>query len=309
MNTHYKKIGYILLGIGISAIAILLAFSDNPEQSVQKNKSETTFVAVDLYIPDSLSLFGEAVPLQYYDVVESLERELLVNVYFQSQTVQFLKYVHRYFPIIDSILKANNLHTDFKYLALAESGLKVNISPKGAAGFWQFLETTAKEYNMTVTEQIDQRYDLIKSTEAACKYLQRGYSKFNSWTMVAASYNLGMGGLKKQADFQKITSFYDLYTNSETARYVFRIAALKLIIENPEKYGYHEIKPYPSIPYSIVTVDTTITNLQEFAAAQGSNYKLLKTMNPWLRDKYLPNEQRIPYHIIIIKNSDRILQK
>lgn len=309
MNTHFKKVGYILLGISISAILILVSFSETPQPNENTSKPETTFVAVDLYVPESISVFGEPVPLQYYDVVESLERELLINVYFQSQTVQFLKYVHRYFPIIDSILKANDLHTDFKYLALAESGLRVNISPKGAAGFWQFLETTAKEYKMTVNEQVDQRYDLIKSTEAACKYLKNAYARFNSWTMVAASYNLGMGGLKNQSEFQKISSFYDLYTNSETARYVFRIIALKLIIENPEKYGYHEIKPYPSIPYSIVTVDSTIANLQEFAVSQGSNYKLLKTMNPWLRDKHLPNPQRIPYNIIIIKNSDRIIKK
>ncbi len=309
MKSNIQKISYILLGVCISGILILFSFSDTPQIKKTDTQKETTFVAVDLYIPDKISIFGESVPLEYYDVVESLERELLVNVYYQSQTVQYLKYVHRYFPIIDSVLQANNLHTDFKYLALAESGLRVNISPKGAAGFWQFIETTAKEYNLTVNEQIDQRYDLIKSTEAACKYLKTGYNKFNSWTMVAASYNLGMGGLNKQAEFQKVTSYYDLYTNSETARYVFRIIALKLIIENPEKYGYHEIKPYPSIPYKTVTVDSTIQNLQEFAISQGSNYKLLKTMNPWLRDKYLLNPQRIPYKIIIIKNSDRILKK
>lgn len=309
MATEIKKIGYILLGISISAILILFAFSDTPQQKTNDTPTETTFVAKDIYIPDSISIFGEPVPLEYYDVAESLERELLINVYFQSQTVQFFKYVHRYFPIIDSILQANNLHTDFKYLALAESGLRVNISPKGAAGFWQFLETTAKEYNMTVNEQVDQRYDLITSTEAACKYLKNAFPKFNSWTMVAASYNLGMGGLKKQADFQNVSSFYDLYTNSETARYVFRIVALKLILENPEKYGYHQVEPYPSIPYSIVTVDTTIGNLQQFAIRQNTNYKLLKTMNPWLRDKFLPNPQRIPYKIIIVKNNDRILKK
>ena len=305
MNDSKKRIGFLLLGFALGIGIIFFAFSNNTKENNDCINPAPSVIVSDLYIPDSCSIFNEKVPLEYFEVTESLERELLVNVYYQSQTVQFIKYVHRYFPIMDSIFAKYNVPSDFKYVALAESGLKVNISPKGAAGFWQFLESTARENDLIVNDYIDQRYDLIKSTEAACKFLLQSYQKFGSWTMVAASYNLGMGGLKKQSEFQKITSYYDLYTNSETARYVFRIIALKLIIENPEKYGYQNLKPYPAIPYSTITVDSTISNLVDFAASQGSNYKMIKMMNPWLREKSLPNESHTPYKIIIIKNSDR----
>lgn len=303
----------ITLSIIISGATVffcLQAYSSQESDSATTQESSTPngVIVSDFYIPETLTIFGEEVPIHLYDVAESLDRELAVNVYFQSQTSQFLKYTHRYFPIIDSILIANNLHTDFKYLALAESGLRVNISPKGATGFWQLLEQTAKEYGLIVNDHVDQRYDIFKSTEAACKYLHKAYSRFESWTMVAASYNLGMYGLKQQSDFQNIDSYYNLYTNSETARYVFRIIALKLIMEQPKKYGYSVTK-FADIPYSLLTVDTAIANLREFAELHESNYKLLKMLNPWLRDKHLPNSQHTPYKIMIVKNTDRDISK
>lgn len=299
-----KPFTYTFAAIGIIA-ALLVTTAAITSDSSQSDSDSTFVVSRQIYIPEEATLFGERVPLEYFDVVESLERELLVNTFYQSQTTQILKYKHRYFPIIDSVLKANNIPEDFRYLAVAESSLRVNISPKGAAGFWQIIESTAKLYGLTVTPEIDQRYDLEKATEVACKYFQNAYKKFGNWTMVAASYNLGINGLAKQANYQKITSFYDLYTNSETARYVFRILAFKLILENPEQYGYIDIKPYPTIKQKIVTVDTTISNLEEFAKSQGSNYKMLKTLNPWLRDKFLPNKDSITYKITLIEDSER----
>ena len=193
-------------------------------------------------------------------------------------------------------------------MAVAESGLRINISPKGAAGYWQIIESTAKQYGLTINEQIDERYDLVKSTEVACKYFQNAYNKFGNWTMAAASYNLGINGTAKQAGFQGITSFYDLYTNSETSRYVFRILAFKLILESPEQYGYKNIRPYPIIKQKIVTVDSSISNLAEFARNQGSNYKMLKSLNPWIRDKFLPNKDSVQYKIILVEDSERTIK-
>lgn len=303
-----KLILSILSIFGIISIAILTTAAIEKDDESKTNNDSTFIVSKQIYIPDSATLFGERVPLEYYEVREALERELLVNVYYQSQTTQILKYKHRFFPTIDSILQANDIPQDFKYLAVAESGLRINISPKGAVGFWQIIESTAKQYGLTVSNEIDQRYDLEKSTEVACKYFQNAYKKFGNWTMAAASYNLGIGGLAKQAGYQGITSFYDLYTNSETSRYIFRILAFKLILENPERYGYIGIEPYPTIKQKIVVVDSTISDLSAFARSQGSNYKMLKSLNPWLREKYLPNKDSIKYKITLVEDSERTIK-
>lgn len=304
MDKH--KTAYICILLGIISV-FLFTTAATTDNSSDNNVQDSTFVVSrQIYIPENVTLFGERVPLELYDVYESLERELLVNTFYQSQTTQILKYKHRYFPIIDSVLKANDIPEDFRYLAVAESGLRVNISPKGAAGFWQIIESTAKLYKLQVNDEVDQRYDLEKSTDVACKYFKNAYKRFGNWTMAAASYNLGIGGLAKQADFQGITSFYELYTNSETARYVFRILAFKLILENPEQYGYIDIKPYKAVKQKIVTVDSSITNLAEFARSQGSNYKMLKTLNPWLRDKKLTNKDSIPYRIVLVEDAERL---
>lgn len=292
---------YILIVIGILSVLFFTTAATTNEE-----KEETFVVSRQIYVPEEVYLFGERVPLEFFDVYESLERELLVNTFYQSQTTQILKYKHRYFPTIDSILKANNIPEDFRYLAVAESGLRVNISPKGAAGFWQIIESTAKLYQLKVTEEVDQRYDLEKATEVACKYFKNAYQRFGNWTMAAASYNLGIAGLAKQANFQGITSFYELYTNSETSRYIFRIMAFKLILENPEQYGYINIQPYKTVKQKIVTVDTSISNLAEFARSQGSNYKMLKSLNPWLRDKKLTNKDSTPYKIILVEDKERL---
>lgn len=300
-----RIISYTLAIVGVLSTLILVS-SIVPGDSAKNNTDSTFVVSRQIYIPDAVYLFGERVPLEFYDVYESLERELLVNTFYQSQTTQILKYKHRYFPLIDSVLKANGIPEDFRYLAVAESNLRVNISPKGAAGFWQIIESTAKQYGLKVNSEVDQRYDLEKATEVACKYFKNAYCRFGNWTLAAASYNLGINGLAQQTDFQNITSFYELYTNSETARYVFRILAFKLILENPEQYGYIDIKPYKSVKQKIVTVDTSISNLAKFAKSQGSNYKMLKTLNPWLRDKKLTNKDSCQYKIILVEDKERL---
>ncbi|MBN2806878.1 MAG: lytic transglycosylase domain-containing protein [Prolixibacteraceae bacterium] len=251
-------------------------------------------------IPDSLYFAGERVPLWHFDVRESLDRELMVNVYFHSQTLRFIKLAPRYFSVIEPILKANNIPDDFKYLALAESGFDPRAqSPAGAAGIWQFMKETAKENGLEVTVEVDERYHLEKATEAACKYLHESFAKYGDWTTVAASYNAGRNGINRQVERQKETHYYNLLLNEETSRYVYRIMALKTIMEHPARYGFLVDEFYPSIPYHLVNVNGPVTDFAEFAKANGTNYKLLKMLNPWLRETFLMNKAGKQYEIKI----------
>jgi membrane-bound lytic murein transglycosylase D len=255
-------------------------------------------------VPPKLSFCDEEVPLKMYYVRESLERELLTNTYWQSNTMLMLKRAYRWFPVIEPILKQNGLPDDFKYLALIESGFLNVVSPANAAGFWQFIKPTGQRYGLEITEEVDERYDLEKATNAACKFLKATYGIFNNWTLAAAAYNMGEGGVKRSLETQNVNSYYDLYLNDETSRYVYRILALKLIYTQPVKYGYYlRLKDlYPPIPYRIVTVDSSITNLVSFAIENGITYKVLKDFNPWLRNKQLINKSKKEYKIKIPKS-------
>jgi len=250
-------------------------------------------------IPNDLNFCGELVPIQDFEVRERIDREFLVNTYWQSQTVLFAKRANRWFPIIVPILKRNGIPEDFKFLALVESGFTYNVSSKGAAGFWQFIPGTAQNYGLTVTEEIDERYHVEKSTEAACKLLNDAHAQFNNWTLAAAAFNLGINGLIRQLERQRGTSYYDLLLNEETARYVFRILALKEILSHPREYGFVFRKKdlYPPIPTKSIMVDSSITNLANFAIQVGINYKLLKYFNPWLRTDQLTNTDKKPFFI------------
>ncbi len=218
-----------------------------------------------LNIPTNLSFAGEKVPVENFDVLESLDREFLVNTYWQSQTLLFLKRANRYFPIIEPILEKNGIPDDFKYLAIAESGLTNVVSPAGATGVWQIMKTTGKEYDLEINSEVDERYHIEKATEAACKYLNDSYKRFNNWTLVAASYNMGMGGVSKQLTRQKVDSYYDLLLNAETARYVFRIIAIKSVMKDPDKYGFviRQKDLYTEVPTYEVIVDSTIPDFAE----------------------------------------------
>lgn len=243
-------------------------------------------------IPDTVSFAGEPVPVWRYDIRESLDRELLVNSYFHSQTIRFLKVVPRYFSVIEPILKERGIPDDFKYLALAESGFNPRaLSPASAAGIWQFLQGTAREFGLEVNKEVDERYHLEKSTYAACDYLWKAYQKYESWAMVAAAYNGGMAGVERQMNRQKNNSYYDILFGEETGRYLFRIIALKLIMENPENYNFYiaEDERYPIVPAREIVITGKIENFADFAIQQGINYKLLKDLNPWLRDNFLTN--------------------
>jgi membrane-bound lytic murein transglycosylase D len=264
-----------------------------------------------LDIPAEIEFAGEKVPVEYFDVYESFDRELLINTYWQSQTLLFIKRAHRFFPVIEPILKSNNIPDDFKYLAIAESGLTNSISPAGAVGFWQFLSGTAKDYGLIINDEVDERYHLEKSTEAACEFLHESYNTYNSWTMTAASYNAGRRGINNQLIIQKETDYYDLLLNEETARYLFRILAIKAILENPEKYGflYRTQDLYQPFSYYEVKVDSTIDDFAEFAKSFGTNYKLLKFHNPWLRKPFLNIRNNQAYTIKIPQENSRIRPK
>ncbi|MBN2480747.1 MAG: lytic transglycosylase domain-containing protein [Bacteroidales bacterium] len=258
-------------------------------------------------IPDRLDFAGEGVPLQNYDVRESLDRELLVNGYFHSRTIYLLKKSKRYFAVIEPVLRKYHIPDDFKYLAMAESDLENVVSPARAVGVWQLLEGTAREYELEVNSYVDERYDLEKSTEAACKYILDSYEKYGSWTLAAASYNMGRNNLDSQIERQKTGNYYDLLLNDETARYIYRVLAQKLVTENPEAFGFiiEDEEYYPVIKTYTVTVDNAVDNLADFAVRYSINYKILKQMNPWLRQNALPNNSRKTYSIEIPESGQR----
>ncbi len=260
---------------------------------------ENTYKVYALQLPDSLYFAGEPTPLKAPDIRERLDKELLVNTYWQSNMMLLLKRANKYFPIIEPILEAEGIPNDFKYLAVIESALENVRSPKGAKGFWQLMPGTAKEYGLEVNSNVDERYHIEKSTRVACNYLSKAYKRLGSWTLAAASYNQGMYGTDRQLDRQKVDSYYDLLLNSETSRYVFRILAVKEIMENPQRYGYvFDSKDlYQYIPVRKIGLDTAIGNLALFAKDLNINYKILKIHNPWLIENHLNNRSRKYYEI------------
>lgn len=303
MNTFHKTLIAIAVSICLLTAGQLLLSSVEKEDPITDasfhKHFNNNYKIYALTLPDEMNFSGEAVPLELLDVREKLDRELLINTYWQSQTMLFHKRANRYFPVIEPILKANGVPDDFKYLSLIESGFQNVVSPAGATGFWQFMPHTATEYGLEVDGEVDERYHLEKSTEAACKYLNAAYARYGSWTMAAASYNLGMNGINRQIERQNVRNYYDMLLVEETARYVFRILAAKEILTNPVKYGFHfrEKDLYPPYKTYSVTIDSSVADFSSFAAEHGINYKILKTLNPWLRDTYLKNPGGKTYDI------------
>jgi hypothetical protein len=259
------------------------------------------YLAVSYDLPASLSFAGEPVPLDIPDVLERLDRELQINIYLHSSTIFLIKRANRWLPQMQEILRRHNIPDDFKYLPLIESGLLNDISPKEAVGYWQLLKTSGRELGLEIEKEVDERYDPLKATEAACKYLNNAYRKFGNWTLVAASYNRGIAGVARALENQQVDNFYDLHLVDETSRYVFRILAIKEIIENPAKYGFN-VNPkhlYQPEKLRYIEVTETIPDLVKFAKQQGVNYKLLKRHNPWLRDDRLTVKKGKTYRIAL----------
>jgi membrane-bound lytic murein transglycosylase D len=283
-----KKIAVLLGVILVSGVFVFSTTSPKKE-------------SIHVLYPKQMNFAGEAVPYYINDVQERLDREMITNLNYHTNTTLVLKRANKVFPVIEPILKQYGVPDDFKYLAVIESSLVNAVSPAGARGVWQFMPETAKEKGMEVTDQVDERYHLEKSTIAACKYLLEAKNKFGNWTLAAASYNGGMAGISKRLQEQEVADFYDLLLTEETSRYVFRILALKEIMQNPAKYGFDMPKEvlYQSIPVKKIEVDSTINNLATFAKSQGINYKVLKIHNPWLRDKKLINKTGKKYELEI----------
>ncbi|PQB06529.1 murein transglycosylase [Polaribacter filamentus] len=279
------------------------AVANDPKAVANDPKTGThlNYKIQSLKLPDNLNLAGERVPLEIVDVKERMERELLVNTYWQSNGLLLLKRANKYLPIIEPLLAKHGLPDDFKFLALAESGFTDETSSVGAAGMWHFMKETGKEYGLEINDNVDERYHIEKSTEVAAEYLKNAKEKFGSWTLAAASYNAGVYGISRRIKEQEVTNYYDALLPDETERYIFRIIALKEIINNPEKYGFvFEQEDLYTLPKTYtIKVDTAITNITKFAKGYGLNYKEFKILNPWLRESKLNNSSKKLYEIKI----------
>ncbi len=297
---HPLFISIFILSI---ALLVLSSFSGNVDSLNQQRNNSGDFPQdyriVTPDVPMQLDFCGEFVPTNNFDVYERLEREFIVNTYWHSLTILTLKRANRWFPVIEPILKRNNIPDDFKYLCVTESTLLNLTSPANAVGYWQFVKGAAKDFDLEVNNEIDERYHVEKSTEAACKYLRQAYNKYGNWTMAAASYNLGMHGIDEQLVRQKTKNYYNLVLGEETSRYIFRVLATKIMMNAPENYGFDIKEDELHDPYKTyeVIVDSSVANWAEFAKSYGLNYKILKLYNPWLRENYLTNKSKKSYKI------------
>jgi hypothetical protein len=288
-----------ILSFLIVTVVFINAISTTQIQP-QKNTSDTYKIKALKLSPD-LNLAGERVPLEKPDIRERMDRELLVNTYWQSNGLLLLKRANKYFPILEPLLKKYGLPDDFKYLAVAESALIDETSSAGAAGMWHFMKGTGKEYGLEINKNVDERYNIEKSTRVAAEYLKKAKERLGSWTLAAAAYNAGNYGIAKRLKIQQVTSYYDALLPDETERYVFRIIALKEVLSKPKAYGFIFDKSdlYTLQKTRTVKVDTIITNIANFAIKFGTNYKELKLHNPWLRENKLNNSSRKMYEIKI----------
>ncbi len=310
-----KKNNYTLIlsicAIILSTCAISLNFftmakSKPDEEEIYKTSIRQHLQHFSAPIPQELSFCGEEVPLDNIFVREALDRELTSMMYQHNSTFLILKRSYRFMPEIEEYLKEFGGHDDLKYLAVAESALSDVVSPAKAAGFWQFMAKTAKEYGLVVTEEWDERYDLRKATQAAVKYLTASYNRLGNWPLACAAYNCGEGGLKRQMTKQDCNDYWGLSLNTETSRYVYRILAYKILLENPQQYGFYvRIKDcYQALPYETVTIDSTITDMPAFAKHLNCPYKYFKILNPYVRADKLtnPNKKQYTFKIITPEN-------
>ena len=284
-------------------------FGNTPAEAVRQSEPEYSIKTFKL--PDVITFAGEKMPLDNFDTRESLEREILISAYRHSSTILIIKKANRYLPVIEKILKQYNIPDDFKYLAAAESEYSNMISPAGATGFWQIMPETGREEGMEINQVVDERYHLEKSTRFACEYFLKSYEKYGSWTLAAASYNGGRAGIDEQIDVQHQNNYYDLLLAEETARYIFRVVAYKLIIADPVSYGFDIGKAdvYPELKYYEVIVDTAIKNISVLAEKFGTNYKMLKFLNPWLRKPFLTPKPNKEYVIKVPAEGMRNIEK
>lgn len=303
-------IGAVSLGYWSSQFFSSAKKKENKDETKIEERDTTIVVETDHapivspFIPQNIQFAGQTIPLDKLGVREKLDRELVINCYWHSNTIFYMKRAGRWFPMIEKILKEHDLPNDFKYLAVIESGLDNVVSPSGAAGFWQFMKSTAKEYGLEVNRKVDERYHPEKATHAACKFLKEMYRHYDDWMLAAASFNMGRGALDNRLEEQKVDNYFDLLLNAETARYMYRIIAVKLIFENPAKYGFQLQNNDLYQPYAtrVVNVEEDVENWVDFALEQESNYRNLKIMNPWLRSTSLHVNKGKTYDILLPEN-------
>ncbi len=302
--------GLVVITAAVIISLVTQAFESDSRNTQHPSSNDMNYQVRSFSLPDSFSFAGERMPLEFFDVRESLDRELLISAYRHSATITLIKKANRFFPQIEPILAEYGIPDDFKYLSVAESDLSNLVSPVGATGFWQIMEATGKEQGMEINTEVDERYDLVKSTHFACRYILKAYEKYGSWTLAAASYNAGNRGIDEQISIQNETNYYNLLLNEETARYIFRIASYKLIFTSPEEYGINiaDEDLYPQIPYAEVKIDSAITSFEQFAKNYGTNYKMLKFHNPWLRKPFLTNKNGKSYTIKVPAQDSRTTQ-
>lgn len=297
-----KRIAIIAIILSVLALAgeaFIFATQKDNDDEAYKQAIRNDYRVFAPVLPDTMSLAGERVPLEYYFVREGLDRELSSIMYQQLNTQLVFKRANRYFPEIEQILKENNIPLDFKYLCVTESSLTNATSPAKAQGFWQLLKGTAEQHGLEVNDEVDMRNDVAAATQAACEFLQYLYNRYGSWTLSAAAYNMGPGGLSRQMEAQDEDSYYDLWLNNETARYVYRILAYKLIMQNPQDYGFNlrHCDLYPPLPYLTDTITGCNIDLYKYAKDHGCSYRILRSMNPWMRSNILHNRHRKTYTV------------
>jgi hypothetical protein len=303
---------FVLTGTIIIILSIaqnFKGFSNTPAGVHQP--IDTVYNIKSFKLPDEVTFSGETMPLDNFDTRESLEREILTSAYRHSSTILIIKRANRYLPLIEKILKKNNIPDDFKYLVAAESEYSNMVSPAGATGFWQIMPETGKEEGLEINTVVDERYDVEKSTQFACDYFIKSYEKYGNWTLAAASYDGGRAAIDEQIEIQHQHNYYDLLLSDETARYIFRAVAYKLIISDPENYGFKISKTdlYPELKYAELKVDSAITDFSAFAEKFGTNYKMLKILNPWLRKPFLTPKSNKEYMIKIPSEGMRNIEK
>ena len=306
-NNKIAVVACILSAVALVAIVVVTMHFYKYHDSVAAMEYEGVkwSGSADVHVPADANLAGEVMPIDRVDVREALTRELITNTYLHSHTIQLIKKAPRYFSIIEPILAEMGIPDDFKYLAVIESQLNpLAVSHAGAVGLWQFMKGTAEDFDLEVTSEVDQRYNIEKSTYAACRYLKQAYERFGSWTLAAASYNAGMRRVTLQQQDQKRTSFYDLLFVEETTRYIYRFVALKEIISNPKAYNFYIDEPYLIESTKEVVVNGEVADFVEFADSYGISYKSLKRFNPWLRKDHLKNKKNKTYKVLVPTNPE-----
>ena len=300
-----------LAGTIIVIFGVTLGFKGSADSRTASVKAGNEYSIKTFKLPDVVTFAGEKMPLENFDTRESLEREILISAYRHSSTILIIKRATRYLPLIEKILREYNIPDDFKYLAAAESDFTNMVSPAGATGFWQIMPETGKEQGMEINQLVDERYDVEKSTRFACDYFLKSYEKYGNWTLAAASYNGGRARVDEQIEMQRQNNYYDLLLSEETARYIFRVVAYKLIITDPVSFGFDLAREdlYPELKYFEVKVDSAINDISAFAGKFGTNYKMLKFLNPWLRKPYLPQKPNKEYIIKIPAEGMRSIEK